>query len=352
MNKQYSFFQVDTFEFPNTRYQGSKAKLVDWIWEIIRDLDFNTALDAFGGTGSVSYKLKTEGKAVTYNDNLKFNHIIGKALIENSAVTLDDDDIDWILADNILDYPTFVHDTFADIYFTDEENRWIDKVITNISEIRDEYKKSLAFFALAQTCIVKRPYNLFHRKNLYMRLAKVQRSFGNKTSWDKSPDLWMKSFLAEGNKAVFDNQCENKSLNYPAEKVPGEFDLVYIDTPYISNKGTATNYLDFYHFLEGLADYDNWEDLIDFNSKNRKFINGKSEWDDKNKIHKAFDKLFERFQDSLLVVSYRSDGIPSISELGDILRRYKSKISVYPFGEYKYVLSKNANSNEVLVVAK
>ncbi len=44
--------------FPSTRYQGSKLKIVDWIWENIKDLEFNTALDAFGGTGCVAYLLK------------------------------------------------------------------------------------------------------------------------------------------------------------------------------------------------------------------------------------------------------------------------------------------------------
>lgn len=44
--------------FPSTRYQGSKAKYVDWIWQEISDLSFQTTLDAFGGTGSVAYKLK------------------------------------------------------------------------------------------------------------------------------------------------------------------------------------------------------------------------------------------------------------------------------------------------------
>ena len=54
--------------FPPTRYQGSKRKLLGWIWEHVRDLPFGTALDAFGGTGSVSYLFKQNGKRVTYND--------------------------------------------------------------------------------------------------------------------------------------------------------------------------------------------------------------------------------------------------------------------------------------------
>ena len=71
-----------TAKFPSTRYQGSKQKFVDWIWQCVKDIPFYTVLDAFGGTGCVSYKMKEEGKKVTYNDILPFNSIIGKALIE------------------------------------------------------------------------------------------------------------------------------------------------------------------------------------------------------------------------------------------------------------------------------
>lgn len=40
-----------TTKFPSTRYQGSKQKYVNWIWECVKDIPFHTVLDAFGGTG-------------------------------------------------------------------------------------------------------------------------------------------------------------------------------------------------------------------------------------------------------------------------------------------------------------
>jgi len=103
---------------------------------------------------------------------------------------------------------------------------------------------------LCQACIIKRPYNLFHRKNLYIRFAEVERSFGNKTTWDKPFGNWFRAFVAEANSAVFDNGLQNRALNLDAIQVPGEFDLVYVDTPYISSRGVALDYLSFYHFLE------------------------------------------------------------------------------------------------------
>jgi hypothetical protein len=48
--------------------------------------------------------------------------------------------------------------------------------------------------------------------------------------------------------------------------------LVYIDTPYISSKGTGVDYLNFYHFCKGLVNYENWNNLIDNRTKNKKMF--------------------------------------------------------------------------------
>lgn len=308
---EQTLFPDITAEFPSTRYQGSKAKLVERIWEHIAHLDFFTCLDAFGGTGSVSFRLKKAGKQVTYNDVLRFNHYIGLALIENAHVRLSHAEVDWLLHRHPKTvYPCVVQDHFHDIYFTDEENAWIDQTITNIRQLSDPYKLALALFALCQACMVKRPYNLFHRKNLYLRLSEVEHSFGNKATWDRPFDEWFRLFVQEANHAVFDNGQINRALNLDACEVPGEYDLVYVDTPYISKHGAAVDYLDFYHFLEGLTIYETWDEHIDRSSKHRRLKPRPSEWSDRRRIDDAFERLFRRYRDSILVISYRGDGIP------------------------------------------
>ncbi|MBK9504399.1 MAG: DNA adenine methylase [Bacteroidetes bacterium] len=49
---------IDLKEIPKTRYQGSKRKIAPWIASIMEDLKFETVLDGFGGSGTVSYLLK------------------------------------------------------------------------------------------------------------------------------------------------------------------------------------------------------------------------------------------------------------------------------------------------------
>lgn len=339
--------------FPSTRYQGSKLKLVNWIWDCIKHLPFDTALDAFGGTGCVSHMLKSHGVQVTYNDLLRFNHLIGVALIENNGTRLSSEDIDWLLTGHeTIGYPTFIADTFKDIYYTDEENRWLDRVSTNIRHLNNHYKQALAYFALFQACIIKRPYNLFHRKNLYLRTAQVERTFGNKTTWDKSFEVWFRQFVAEANAAVFGNGRSNRALNQDVLEIdPGPYDLVYIDPPYVSANGTGVDYLDFYHFLEGLVDYENWPRRIDYRTKHRKLRHNKSVWANKNRIRDAFDRLFAHFSDCILVVSYRENGIPSPEELHKLLQRHKGQIDELHGHDYQYVLS-NGATRELLLIAQ
>jgi adenine-specific DNA-methyltransferase len=213
-------------------------------------------------------------------------------------------------------------------------------------------RQALAFFALCQACIVKRPFNLFHRKNLYLRFAPVPRSFGNKASWDRPFNEWFRIFAAKANRAVFANGQANRALNLDAVDVPDEFDLVYIDPPYLPAHSAGVDYRDFYHFLEGLADYDTWGMRVDMRSKHRRLLLQPNPWNDKARIHAAFDRLFERFRNSILVVSYRSDGVPSQAELVELMQRYKPHVRVACYGRYKYVLSKNAESDEILLIGE
>ena len=351
MHDQLTMFPKLSARFPSTRYQGSKAKLVDWIWSHVGKLDFGSMLDAFAGTGCVGYRAKREGIQVTYNDLLRFNHQIGVALIENDTVRLDDTTVEWLLMRHPhIEYPTFVTDTFEGVYFTDNENVWIDQTITNLRQLTNRFEFALGFFALCQACIIKRPYNLFHRRNLYVRTAEVERSFGNKTTWDQPFGECFRRFVSEANRAVYASGCACRALNLDALEVPGNHDVVYIDTPYVSSQGVGLDYRDFYHFLEGLTIYDQWPEKIDWSSKHLRLIRDDNAWTDKNRIQGAFRRLFSRFADSALVVSYRSDGIPTTEELISLMREYKSEVQVHHYGKYKYVLSKNSGSNEVLLI--
>lgn len=123
-------------------------------------MEFRTALDAFSGSGCVSYMLKQKGIEVYSNDFMAFSANFTKALIENSSVLLDGTDIEILLNDN-LNAGTFVQNTFKDLYFEDEDNAFIDKIIANVDLLNNDHKKALALGAITRACMKKRPRGIF-----------------------------------------------------------------------------------------------------------------------------------------------------------------------------------------------
>ena len=156
-------------------------------------------------------------------------------------------------------------------------------------------------------------------------------------------------FAEEANNAVFNNGQHNCAINSDILTLSDKHDLVYIDPPYLSAQGVGVDYWEFYHFLEGLTLYDEWKEHIDFKSKHHRLKRRASEWTNKQLIGSAFEKVFQKSQNSIIVVSYRSDGIPSIEELVALLQKYKRNVRVEQYGQYKYVLSANGETQRSVV---
>lgn len=341
---------------PSTRYQGSKRKILPWIYDCIKDVDFNTVLDAFGGSGMTSYLFKHMGKRVTYNDLFRFNYLIGQSIIENERVLLTDKDVDFLLNPQSQSNG-FIADTFRDIYYIDEENRWLDMVINNIENLSSlysnsklRYKKAVAYNALFQSCLAKRPYNLFHRKNLDMRTRDVERSFGNKATWDKPFPDHFRSFVKEINNSVCSSKEKCKVICQDVFDIKtGYYDLVYLDPPYLKkgDSNESSNYLKCYHFLEGIANYGVWGDLIDMDSKNRRIRKSYApNYFNLTDAQVTFERLIKKFQKSIVVLSYRYGGTPTIDELSQMMLKYKGHLKVFD-RHYKYALNKQ-NGNAAL----
>lgn len=349
-------------DFPTTRYQGSKRKIVLWIHEILKNsnIPFETVLDAFGGSASVSYLFKKMDKSVTYNDYLKFNFLIGKALIENDQTKVTDTEIEMILT--IKNNERKIANTFDGIYYHANENQWIDDIVMGIETVFHrkkgaEYKRAIAYYALFQACMVKRPFNMFHRSNLKIRTADVPRSFGNKVTWEKSFEDLFRKYITEANGFVFTNGMQCHSLNKSAFDIdPYGYELVYLDPPYFAQNGSheTANYLKCYHFLEGIANYKVWEKYIDYSTTNFRFkddaiINDFKERD----VHNNIDELIERYRNSILIFSYKRGGLPSIEYIVKRMKLVKHNVFTKSI-HYKYALNHqngDAKKNrEVLII--
>lgn len=320
-------------KFPSTRYMGSKSKLLSQIWAVASRFEFDSVLDLFSGSGVVGYMFKARGKKVFANDYMVMSATIAKALIENKSTLLTFKEAESLCLTRGNKIDDFVSRTFKDLYFTDDDNAFIDTVRANIKKLKDPYKRALAMTALIRACFKKRPRGVF--------------TYVGKRYEDGRKDL-KKSFHQQFieavdalNKAVFDNGKNNKVFNQDAMSLVSEKpDLVYIDPPYYSPL-SDNEYVRRYHFVEGLAR--DWKGVeIQQNTLTKKFKNYPTPFASKDSTKLAFDKLFSHFCDSILIVSYSSNSLPTMDDMIAMLKRYKKNVEVVQV-DYKYSFGTHGN---------
>jgi adenine-specific DNA-methyltransferase len=310
---------INQSNFPKTRYYGSKLRLLEWISACASDLDFQSALDAFGGTASVSLLLKHLNKDVTYNDILSSNQYVAKALLHNDRPFSTAEVSKFY--ESVRPAKEYISRTFSGHYFYDFENEWLDGAVGNLHRLRSEQKKSDLFYCLIQAALQKRPFNLFHRKNLYIRQNCGRNTkFGNWRTWEKPFTEHINNAAIELLKAK-KISTGNANILPPtdASEIPAGFDLVYIDPPYLKERGTGNNltYLDRYHFLEGMANYSDWAERINKQKKNFPFlpVDSITEWNSKNTFKARLFDFITYHRNSMVILSYATNGYPSIEEI-------------------------------------
>ena len=97
--------------------------------------------------------------------------------------------------------------------------------------------------------------------------------------------------------------------------------------------------------------YENWNKHIDYTSKHLRLFKQSNVWTNTKTIYDAFKQLFSQFKESVMAISYRSNGTPTINELIDILEGLNKKVEIYHTEQMKYVLSKK-ESTEILIIAR
>lgn len=313
---------------------GSKQNLLPFVFSHLDKLKYETVLDAFSGSCCVAYEFKRRNKTVTTNDFLHFSYIISKAVIENNSTRIDDDTFSRLTRSR-EDAPQFIRRNYNDLFFNYEECCFLDSLWKNMQELDDEYKKSSAIAAACRACQKKRPRGIFT-------------VIGQK-GWDGRRDLKLSiqeqfaNAVRVFNDAIFDNGKKNRAVWGDIMNLEEkDFDLVYLDPPYWSPL-SDNDYVRRYHFIEGYSLY--WKNLkVDMRTKSRKFKSYKSDFSKRNSAIEAFKKLFDRYSNSIITVSYSSNGCPTKEELVSMLQDVKSKVEVFE-ADYCYSFANQADKN-------
>jgi len=129
-------------EYPEFRYMGSKHRLLSWIHQVLRTIEFRTAADPFVGSGCVSYLMKSMGKQVKASDFLNFPAIIAEATVANQRYRLNQSIIERLLTP-VPQSPDFITRTFSGIFYNVEDLRFLDSISARIDEISKSFFKGV-----------------------------------------------------------------------------------------------------------------------------------------------------------------------------------------------------------------
>ncbi|UXA51812.1 DNA adenine methylase [Xanthomonas prunicola] len=307
--------------YPDLRYMGSKARLLPWIFAALNLIDFESALDPFCGTGCVSYLMKAMGRRVIASDFLNFTSTVARATVENNHARLDGKDIKQLL-DRTPSAHSFIENTFAGVFYTPDDLRFLDRVSGKIRQIQDPHRQALAFAALFRACLKRQPRGVFTISGDLSRYDDGRRDLR------LSIEEHFLEQIEIYNAAVFDNGRKNTAIRSDLFDLPRrKVDLVYLDPPYVP-RSDDNCYVKRYHFLEGLSCY--WQGLpVDTSTKVRKIAKKYTPFSYRRTAVDAFDGMFSRFKASKIVLSYSSNGFPDLEQLESLMRKYKSNVRIF-----------------------
>ncbi len=315
--------------FPRLRYMGSKYRLVPDLAETFAEVGGRTALDAFSGSGVVSYLLKALSYQVTANDFLNFPSAISRATVVNHDQVLTDQDV-AVICGPPADDRDFIQRTFEGLYFTDEDRKFLDSAWSHI-DLMTGPKRDIAISALVLAAARKQPRGVF--------------TFTDLRYDDGCRDLHMSlrehfaQRVSEYNSVVFDSgqRCTAMSSDV-FELSPEPYDLVYLDPPYAPP--TDDNcYIKRYHFLEGLSVYWRGQTIME-NTRTKKLVKRYTPFSYKHSVTDALRKTFKQYQDSAIVLSYSSNAVPDLATIEALLHEVKDEVQVrlvdhkYTFGTH------------------
>lgn len=316
-------------KFPRLRYMGSKYKLLPHLAGVFDDVCGATALDAFSGSGVVSYLLKALGYQVTSNDFLQFPAAITRASVVNHTTVLSPVDIERICGP-AADNRDFIQKKFDGIFFAPTDLQFLDRAWSQIDTMAG-HKRALAISALVLAAARKQPRGVFTFTG--------SRYDDGRRDLRISMEQHFRESAAKYNSIVFNTGHRNRSISSNIADVdPAGYDLVYLDPPYAPPSDDA-DYIKRYHFLEGLACYWLGQTIME-ETLTKKIAKKYTPFAYKHTVNEALRDTFKQFRESTIVLSYSSNALPHADVIEGMLRDVKDDVEViridhrYSFGTH------------------
>ena len=337
---------MKTISINNRRYIGSKARMLNFINEVIQKekIEFSSFFDLFAGTGIVGDFFNDSKTKIYVNDLLKSNYLSYLAWFGNEKV--DKKKIEKMILEynslgNLED--NYFSINFGDTYFSKDNCKKIGYIRENI-----------------ENCFLNNEINTRERAilitSLLYAMDKIANTVGHYDAYRKNGDLDKKLELCMLDLKPIANNKNNKIFNEDSNELVRNIkaDVVYIDPPYNSRQ-----YSDAYHLLENVA---TWEKQEVFGVAKKMKRNGiKSKYCSVS-APLAFKDLIENINAKYIIVSYNNMGTKGAGRSQakisdeDIMNTLSSKgnVKVYEFdyNQFNTGKTKIENHKERLFVCK
>lgn len=234
------FLQDRTHSIESRRYIGSKAKLANWIIDIIRKETINAKvfLDIFAGTAVVAREAMNHFEKVIINDNLFSNNIIYNAFFKKGKWNKEKLQIITGYFNQIK--PNEIEENYFSINFGDKYfEHGAAKVIGFIRQNIEDRKNELT----------EKEYNILLASLIYS-IDKIANTVGHFDAYIKKPIKISKvniRLIEPVDFKAIEIYCQDANLLGRKMKA----DIAYIDPPYNSRQ-----YSRFYHLYETLTKWD------------------------------------------------------------------------------------------------
>lgn len=211
-------------------YTGNKKKLIFQLHNAIKDagLEFNSIIDAFSGSGTVSYLFKLMGKNVISNDILTSSYLNSVAFVENPGYKLTDEEKEFLLKNDNPNKGTFVEDNYCGENtgknirykkFTIKECRHLDNFRANIDELCGIHKQGLGFASNAAV-VLRLPFgNVDQSIDIMKHRIKQQEEHGDNDrrigiyydeEYNLRFDKWFKKYLTDFTNGIIKEPDNNE----------------------------------------------------------------------------------------------------------------------------------------------
>lgn len=243
-NQYIQLFQDTIYQKPipieSRRYIGSKAKLTEWIMNLIdkETENINTFVDIFAGTASVSNQTIQKYNQVIINDILYANNVIYKGFLKKGKwdkAKLNDIITNYNRLDADLIDENYFSENFGGKFYEHNTAKLIGYIRQDIENLKPE--------------LTDKEYNILLTTLIY-NIDKLANTVGHFDAYIKKPIKPRPLRLRLIDAQDFDNvKIYREDANKLAQQINS--DLVYIDPPYNSRQ-----YNRFYHLYETLVKWD------------------------------------------------------------------------------------------------